>query len=233
MNILSWGDTLVLAFQEFVVRDVFGILPNILGALLLFIVGLLIARSVEFVIEKAISAIKLDVALKKVGLDRYFERAGMHLDSGKFLGRVAYWIILLVFVVGIADIFGLTTVSGFIRTALAWAFGSLLAAIVILIVSAFIGQFLKKLVDASIAGAKIHSAKFLGTATWWIVMVFGFMAALSKLGVDTSFIQSNVTNLVLIAAGSAGLAIGLAFGLGGKSHAEKLIGRIEDRIENR
>ncbi len=233
MNILSWGDALVLAFQEFVIRDVLGILPSILGALLLFVVGLLIARSIEFVIEKAVSAVKLDVALRKVGLDRYFERAGMHLNSGSFLGKITYWIVLLVFIVGIADIFALTTVSGFIRTALGWAFGNLFAAIIILIVSAFLGQFLKKIVDAAVAGAKIHSAKFLGTATWWVVMLFGFMAALDKLGVNTSFIQDNITNLVLIAAGSLGLAFGLAFGLGGKSHAEKLIGRIEDRIENR
>jgi len=216
-----------------VLDDIIGFIPDLVGAIILLIVGLIVARALEFAIEKVISLVRLDSALRKIGLDRYLQRAGIGLNSGRFLGKIAYWIILIIFTVGIADILGLSTLSIFITSALGWVFTSLIAAVLILLVAAFIAQFLKKLVNASVLGAKLHSAKFLGSVTWWVVMVFGAVAALKQLGVDTGLIESTLMSFIVAAPLAIGLAFGLAFGLGGKKQAEEILERLEDKLENR
>ncbi len=232
MLVQSWLDALVNSLMG-VLDDIIGFIPDLVGAIILLIVGLIVARALEFAIEKVISLVRLDSALRKIGLDRYLQRAGIGLNSGRFLGKIAYWIILIIFTVGIADILGLSTLSVFITSALGWVFTSLIAAVLILLVAAFIAQFLKKLVNASVLGAKLHSAKFLGSVTWWVVMVFGAVAALKQLGVDTGLIESTLMSFIVAAPLAIGLAFGLAFGLGGKKQAEEILERLEDKLENR
>lgn len=231
-SIQVWKDIWIQTWIS-VSSSVFGFVPNIIGAIIFLIVGLLVARALDFGVMKLISLIKLDSALRKLGLDRYLQRAGVALNSGAFLGKVVYWIVMLVFAIGIFDILEITTLSAFVNSALTWIFSKLIVAVLILFVAAFLAQFLRKVVNASIMGAKLSSAKFIGSLTWWIVMIFGTISALERLGIDTSFIQNNFTNIVLIAAASAGLALALAFGMGGKAKAEKVLNMLEDKMENR
>jgi hypothetical protein len=232
VSLQIWKDIWVQALTG-VLDGVFGFIPNLVGAIIFLIVGLLIARALDFAVMKIISFIKLDSALRKLGFDRYLQRAGVSLNSGSFLGKAIYWIVMLIFAIGIFDILGLTTLSVFVNGALVWIFSKLVVAVLILFVAAFFAQFIRRVVNASVMGAKLTSAKFLGSLTWWIVMIFGIVAALEKLGIDTSFIQTNFTNIILIITASAGLAIGLAFGLGGKEKAEKVLDMLEDKMENR
>ena len=231
MLVQSWFNTLMNSLMD-VLDDIIGFIPDLIGAIVLLVIGLVVARALEFAIAKLIALARLDSALKKIGLDRYLQRAGVGLNSGRFLGRVIYWIILIVFVVGIAEILGLSTLSLFITSALGWVFTNLIAAVLILLVTAFIAQFLKKLVRASVMGAKLHSAKFLGSATWWVVMIFGAVAALKQLGIDTSLIESTLMSFIVAAPLTIGLALGLAFGLGGKKQAEQILERLEDKLDD-
>lgn len=224
---------------EVVRESLYGILasvivytPRILGALLILIVGVIVARSLEFAISKIIEALRIDVALRKVGMDRYIERAGFALNSGDFFGKIFYWLVMLVVVLGISKTLGLNDIANFIEGALGWIFSDLLVAVVILVVSAFFGQFLRKLVSASVMGAKLHSANFLGTLTFWIVMTFGFITAVKHLGIDTSLVDETLKSLLLAIPISVGLAFGLAFGLGGKNQAEKLLEKMEEKAES-
>ncbi|MFA5052746.1 MAG: hypothetical protein WC565_01705 [Parcubacteria group bacterium] len=232
MLVRNWADTLVNSFMN-VIDKIIGFIPDLIGAIVLLVIGLLVARALEFAIEKLITLVKLDSLLRKIGLDRYLQRAGIGLNSGRFLGKLAYWIILIVFAVGIADVLGLTTLSLFITSALGWVFTNLVAAILILLVAAFIAQFLKKLVNASVTGAKLHSIKFLGSVVWWIVMIFGGVAALKQLGVDTGLVESTLMSFIVAAPLAVGLAVGLAFGLGGKKQAEQILDRLEEKFDNR
>lgn len=205
--------------------------PRVLGALLILIVGVIVARSLEFAISKIIEGLRIDVALRKVGVDRYIERAGFALNSGDFFGKLFYWLVMLVVVLGMSKTLGLSDIANFIQGALGWIFSDLLVAIVILVVSAFFAQFLRRLVNASVMGAKIHSAKFLGTITFWVVMIFGFITAVKHLGIDTSLVDETLKSLLLAVPIAIGLAFGLAFGLGGKNQAEKLLEKLEEKVE--
>jgi len=232
MLVQNWADVLMYSLMN-MLDSIIGFVPNLIGAILLLIVGIVIAKALEFTIEKVISLVKLDSVLKKIELDRYLQKVGVNLNSGKFFGKVTYWIIFIVFIVGITDILGLSSLSLFITATLQWVFTSLIAAILILFVTAFIAQTLKQVVNASVKGAKLYSAKFLGSVTWWVVMIFGAIAALNQLGVDTMLLENTLMSFIVAIPITIAIAVGLAFGLGGKKQAEQILERLEDRLENR
>ena len=231
MLVQNWADILMYSLMN-MLDSIIGFVPNLIGAILLLIVGIVIAKALEFTIEKVISLVKLDSVLKKIELDRYLQKVGVNLNSGKFFGKATYWIILIVFIVGITDILGLSSLSLFITATLQWVFTSLIAAILILFVTAFIAQTIKQVVNVSVKGAKLYSAKFLGSVTWWVVMIFGAIAALNQLGVDTVLLENTLMSFIVAIPITIAIAVGLAFGLGGKKQAEQILERLEDRLEN-
>ncbi|TSC59467.1 MAG: CmpX protein [Parcubacteria group bacterium LiPW_15] len=205
-----------------------GFLPNFILAIVVFIIGLIVASLVATVIEKLFESVKLDALLHKLGLSPYFERAGMQLKSARFLGRLFYWFIVIAFLLAVSDSLKLFALSAFLRDVL-YYIPNVIVAVLILLAAFVVGNFAKKLVIASVMGAKLHSAKFLGSLVWWAIVVFGFVTALSQLGIATAIIQALITGFIAMLA----IAGGLAFGLGGRDYAAHLIGKFKETTESR
>jgi Mechanosensitive ion channel, conserved TM helix len=223
----SWTDVIASSFQH-AWNVVIGFLPELIGALVLLIVGLLVASILRVIFEKIIDALKIDTLLRKLGVERFFERAGMKVRSGKFIGALVYWFFVVVVVLAISDILGLWGLSTFLNEVLVY-FPNIIVAVLILLAAIVIANFLRGLVRASVMSAKLHSSKFLGALTWWSVVLFGFFAALLQLGVAAALIQTIVTGFIAMLA----LAGGIAFGLGGRDYASHLIGRLREHTEER
>src|SRR3989344_418047 len=227
MIVQSWTEVLVASLQQLWVGFI-GFLPLLLGALVVFIIGLIVATGLGTLIERVIAAIKLDALLSKAGVDRYFKRGGVELNVGRFLSRLTYWFVVVAFFFAAADILRFEALSGFLQSVLLYI-PQVAVAVLIMLAAVIVGGFLRRLVQASVMSAKLHSAKFLATLTYWAVVVFGFLAALSQLGIATAIVNSLVTGFVAMIA----LAGGLAFGLGGKEYASHLVERFRDQTENR
>jgi len=203
-------------------------LPNFILAIVVFVLGLLIASMVGRVVEKVFESVKLDAFLSKLGLSPYFERAGMQLKSARFLGKLVYWFIVVVFLVAVSDSLRLFTLSDFLRDLLNYIPNVVVAAL-ILLATVVLANFVKKVVIASVSGAKLKASKFLGAVVWWAIMVFGIISALPRLGLDLMILNALVTGIIAMIA----LAGGLAFGLGGKEYASHLIAKFKDVTEDR
>jgi hypothetical protein len=218
----TWTDVIAgslqnlwLGFASFV--------PNLVAALVVLLIGLIVAAGLAALVEKIFDAVRLDKFLEKLGLKPYFERAGLKLRGAYFLGRLVYWFIAVAFLLAVSDALGLYALSGFLASVLAYL-PNVIAAILIMLAAAVLANFLRKVVVASVAAAKLHAARFLGSLTWWVVIVFGLLAALTQLNVATEIIQSLVTGFIAMLA----LAGGLAFGLGGKDYANYLVGKLRE-----
>ena len=90
-----------------------------------------------------------------------------------------------------------------------------------------LANFLKSLVKASVASAKLHNANFLSSLAWWVVIIFGFLAALIQIGIAATIINTLITGLIAMLA----IAGGLAFGLGGRDYAAHLIEKFRRQTE--
>ena len=90
-------------------------------------------------------------------------------------------------------------------------------------------QFVQKIVVASSRAAHVKSAALLGTIAKWAIWIFAVIAALSQLGIAATIVNTLFMGIVVAAA----LACVLAFGLGGKEVAgrmlEKTIHTVSDK----
>jgi len=219
---------ILLASLKTIWLSVIGFLPTFLAALIIFIVGWLIAVFLGKIVNKLIKKSKLDSLLEKLGMEQALAKAKLKLDSGRFFEELVKWFFIVVFLMAATDILGLTQVTLFLSTILLYIPNVAVAAIVLL-VAVIVGNFLYKVVKASADTAGLKSSTFVAAIVRWAILIFGFIIAISQLGIAGSILQTIVIGLIAMIA----LAGGLAFGLGGKDAAAKFIEKIKQDLSEK
>jgi len=224
MIIETWGDVFTRSLQG-VWYGVASFVPNLVIALIIFAIGWVLAALIERLVESIFKAIKVDAALKSAGLEEVVKRAGHNLNSGLFVGILVKWFIIVVFLLASFDVLGLNQVNDFLRQVVGYL-PQVIVAVLILMVAVVVGNAMHRLVVASSRAAHIRSAEMLGRVTKWAIWIFALLAALYSLGIAPALIQ---TVVMAVFAGAA-LAIGIAFGLGGKDAAQRWIDKTASHI---
>ncbi len=227
MIVQDWTNLVAGSFQN-LWYGVAEFVPNLIGALIVFVIGLIVAAGLGTLVEKVFEGLRLDALLQKLGLQPYFERAGLRLRGARFLGQLVNWFLVVVFLLAASDILKLFALSAFLRDVL-YYIPNIIVAVLIMLAAVVVANLLKKVVTASVMSARLHAAHFLGSLSWWAIVVFGFLTALVQLNIAVSIINSLVTGFIAMLA----LAGGLAFGLGGRDYAAYLVGKLRDHTEHR
>ncbi len=202
--------------------------PKILLAIIIFILGWIVATTLGKIITSAIDALKLDKLFKSAGAEEVLARGGIRLHVGKFFGELVKWFIVIVFLVASLNILNLDQVTMFLQQVLAYIPQVIIAAL-ILVSGTILADFVRKLVAGGAAVAHVRSAKMLGSIAYYAIWILAVVTALDKLGIFGYFGQIIFTGLVVMLA----LAFGLAFGLGGKDAAARWINRVSDDLGNK
>lgn len=227
MLIQNWTDVLTSSLQN-LWAQVVNFLPSLIGALLVFIVGLIVAAGLGSLVERLIKVLKLDSLLKKLGVEEYARRSNTELNSGRFLGRIVYWFVVIAFLLASSDILGFFALSAFLRDVLLYL-PNIIIAILIMVIALVAANIVARVVRTSVMSAKLHYAKFLASAARWVITIFGLLAALTQLGIATAIINTLITGIIAMVA----IAGGLSFGLGGKDYAAGLIQKIRNELEGK
>ena len=227
MVLQSWTTVTLGAFQS-VWEGFIGYLPNILGAIIVLIVGWVIAVGLQKLITQILRALRIDPALDRAGLGKFFERAGIKMDFAGWIGTFVKWFLIFVFLLAVVDILQLPAVTDFLRSILAYV-PNVIAAVLVLLVAVWLANILGKIVQASVSVTNIKASIFLGTITSWSILIFGIFAALIQLGIAPGLLQTIITGLIAMIA----IAGGLAFGLGGKDYAAHLMQKLQDEMEGK
>ncbi len=226
MVFTTWADVLSQSFQN-LFYGVVAFLPNLVVAIVIFIVGWLVGAGLGRIVAQLVNALRVDHALKATGLEQVLDRAGFKLSSGKFLGALVKWFFIIVFLVASLDVLHLSTVNLFISDVVLGYLPQVIVAVLILLVAAVLADAARRVVEGSARAATLHSAGFLGKVAQYAIWTFAFLVALQQLNVATAFVQTLFTGVVI----AVSLAIGLAFGLGGQKAAERYIERFESEIK--
>jgi len=219
---------ILIAALKTIWQSVIGFLPTFLAALIVFIVGWLIAIFLGKIVNRLIKASKLDSLLERLGFAHALAKAKLKLDSGKFFEELVKWFFIVVFLMAATDILGLSQVTLFLNTILLYLPNVIVAAIVLLI-AVIVGNFMYKVVKASADTAGLASSSVVAAIIRWAILIFGFVIALSQLGIASNLLQTVVVGLIAMIA----LAGGLAFGLGGKDMAAKILDKIRQDLGGR
>jgi small-conductance mechanosensitive channel len=216
-------DSLIEIWKSFI-----GFLPTLLAALIVFIIGWLIAIFFGKIVNRIIKTIKLDLLLEKLGFQKALAKAKLKLDSAKFFEELVKWFFIIVFLMTAVDILGLTEVTLFLKSILYYLPNVVIAAIVLL-AAALVGRLMQKLVKASADTAGLASSGAIAGIVKWAILIFGFVIALTQLGIAPTLIQTIVIGIIAMIA----LAGGLAFGLGGKDMASRILDKIRQDLSER
>jgi len=214
-------DSLNTIWQSFI-----SFLPTFLAALIVFIIGWLIAIFLGKLANKIIRGIKLDLLLSKLGFKKALAKAKLKLDSGKFFEELVKWFFIIVFLMAAAEILGLREIALFLKSILFYLPNVIIAAIVLL-AAVVVAKFMHRLVKASADTAGLASSGAVAGIIKWAILVFGFIMALTQLGIAAALIQTIVIGLIAMIA----LAGGLAFGLGGRDQAARIIEKLRQDLE--
>lgn len=229
MNSNNWAGTIVIAFQS--IWDKFvSFVPELLSALIILIIGLMIAASLGRLVAKLIKALKLDDLINKSGLLDKMEAGGLGFSLSGLIGWLVKWFFIVVILIAVADILAWDQITDFL-SAVALYIPNVFIAVIILTVGLIVGQFIHNIVEQGIKVSRVptSSAKALAAISKWAIIIFAIMAALIQLGVAVRLIEILFTGLVAMLA----LAGGLAFGLGGKDKASKWLEAIEREVSPR
>ncbi|MCH7598008.1 hypothetical protein IID27_03145 [Patescibacteria group bacterium] len=227
MLVQTWTEVFTQSIQD-IGAGLIRFIPDLFVALVIFVLGWIVGAVLGRIVSQIIKSIKVDNALRGAGLEEVFNRAGFNLDSGRFLGGLVKWFIIVVFLVASLEVLGLSQVTVFLQTVVLLYLPNVIVAVLILLVAAVIAEVMQNVVVGSAKAAGFSSAHFLGSVTRWSIWIFAVLAALNQLGVATAFVQTIFTGFVV----AFSLAIGLAFGLGGQDAAARYIEKVKAEVSN-
>lgn len=198
-------------------------------AFIIFIASWIVADYIGQLVQKAFNKIRLDNALRRAGAEELLRKGGVTLNTGSFFGGLVKWSIIAVAFLTVLEMLGLGEVSLIIGTMIAVYLPKIVIAILIMLVAVLVSDVLKKVVTATAANAHLRSARMLGTLTKVAIIIFAILSALIQLGIAVNLINT----LFIGAVVAASLAAGLAFGLGGRDLASRILARSEEELTHR
>ena len=224
----TWAQTLTQSFRN-LGSGVIDFVPDLLAAIVIFIIGWIIAAVIGRVVDQIIKALRVDSALKGAGFQEFLKRAGFNLNSGHFFGELVKWFVIFVFLLASLELLGLNQVTEFLKDVVLLYLPQVIVAVLILVAGVVIADLMRNLVVASAKGMGVRSSNFLGSLTRWAILVFAILASLFQLGIAAAFLQTLFTGIIIALA----LAFGLSFGLGGQETASRFLERLRNEINDR
>ena len=225
MLLNTWGEVLTLSFQNLWIGIV-NFVPNLVVAIIIVILGWLVGSLFGRAIWQVFRSLKIDEALRRAGFETFLRRGGVALDTGRFIGGLVKWFIIVVFLVAAFDVLGLTQVNLFLQDVVLAYLPRVLVAALVLLIAGVVGDIADRIVVTAGKTAEVRSAHFAGTIAKWAIWIFGILVALSQLGIAAAFSQTLFTGIVI----AVSLALGLSFGLGGQEAASRFIERLRGEM---
>lgn len=225
---LTWGDVFNMSLQN-LWYGLVQFIPVFLMAVVFFIIGWALGNIIAKAIEQVFATLKVDNLFKSIGADDFFRTAGMNLDSGYFVGQVAKWFVVIVFLLPSLNLVGLNSIASFLKDDVLGFLPKVIIAAFVLIIAALVSDGLSRVVSATARSMSLSSAHMLGALAKYSVWIFAFIIALGQLGIAEYYMGVLFTGIVaMLSLGGA-----LAFGLGGKEAASRFIAKLGEEVSHR
>lgn len=191
---------------------ILGALPALIGAILILIIGYIIAKVLQGVTTRVLQSMGFEGWMEKGGVKGFFERSQTKQTPLSILGKLVFWLVFFIAISMAVDTLGITAISEVLAQFIAYI-PQIIAAVLILVLATLLANFVAGIVRGA-TGSSIA-----GSVAQYGIIVFAVFAALTQMGIAEELIAP--TFLILL--GSVALAAALAFGLGGQGVAQRLV----------
>ncbi len=217
----TWGDVFTASLQDLWIGFV-QFAPKLILAIIFFIIGWVLGNLVAKAFENVISTLKLDKLFASLGMEDMLSKMGVKLNVGYFVGQIIKWFIIISFLLPSLSLLGLSDVSVFLKEDVLSFLPRVIIAAFILIIATIVSEAISRSVMAGAKAMNLRSANMLGSVAKYAIWIFAFIIALGQLGVAPAYMQIMFAGII----GMFAVAGALAFGLGGKDAAARMIEKV-------
>ncbi|NLD00893.1 MAG: mechanosensitive ion channel [Gammaproteobacteria bacterium] len=220
MQLDSWTQNLVGAMSGLWIK-IASFIPNLFGALILVVLGFLVAKLLDTLLSKLLAKLGLDRLMSGTGLTKLLSRIGIKAQVSTLIGKIVYWFVLLIFLISAAESLGLERVSATLDV-LALYLPKMFAAALVLLAGILLAQLLNSMVKGAAEGVRLEYAAGLGRIVQGMVIIISVSVAIGQLEIKAELLNYVVVIVLL----TIGLACALALGLASKSIVGEIIAGI-------
>jgi hypothetical protein len=217
--VTDWGQAIVTSVAS-ALALLLGAIPKIIGFAVILIIGWIIASLLAGAVAAILRAVKFNDLATRAGISEFVHKMGVRTDASGVLAMIVKWFVRMIVLVVAFDALGLPAVSEVLQQILLWL-PNLVVALVVLVIAGLAANALSSVVRGATAEAGLGNPDLLATVTRVAIWAFGIVIAVNQLGIATTIVNT----LFMATVGAVAVAVGLAFGLGGKDTAAEIVRR--------
>lgn len=219
MNRLHLQDSVQHALDSFV-----GYIPQLIGALLILLLGHIIARILQGLVSRVLDKVRFERALAISPAGRYVAR--FIERPGAFIGRIVYWIVFLLFISAAVSTLNVQSLNTIVAGFYSYIPKILAAGLIFMVASAITAgaeKFVRRILGEG------PTAGLVGAILPAITMSIAVFMILNQLQIAKDIVNITYTAIM----GSLALGLALAFGLGGRDVASRILTQAYDTAQTR
>lgn len=215
--VTDWGQAIMTSMAAALAMFL-GAIPKVIGFAVILIVGWIIAGLIAAAVAALLRGVKFNDLAQRSGFAGFVQKTGIRTDAAGALATIAKWFVRLIVLVVAFDALGLPAVSQVLQQLLLWI-PNLVVALVVLVLAGLAANAVHALVRGATAQADLGNPDLLANLARGAVWAFGIVIAVNQLGIATTLVNT----LFMATVGAVALALGLAFGLGGRETAGQIV----------
>ncbi|MDZ4853785.1 MAG: hypothetical protein SGJ26_02815 [Nitrospirota bacterium] len=214
-----WSEAMVEAFHDMMKRVAL-FLPKLLALLSFILLGIAIGLAIKAVLQRLLKALRIDVLSERCGLQAAMAKAGFKQPLSQVVGRLAFWMVFVLFVFMGVDTLDLPATAGLMGQMLGFL-PSIVAAGLLLLVGVLLGNFFAEATLIATVNAQIQEARLIANLVRWGIFLLTAAMVLTHLGIAREIVVAAFS----IVFGGIVLAVSIAVGLGGRNIARDVLER--------
>ena len=201
----------IVAILTQLLYDFLGVMPNILGALLVLLIGWIIAKIIAMMVKRVLQSIQVDKLAERLNEIEFISKSNVRIVPSAVLSKLIYYVILLLFGVVATEILNIAPVSQLVSDIITYI-PNVFAAIIVLFLGLLLADFIKGLVQTATQSMGIPSFKIIASLVFYFIFLLTIITAIKQIGIEADFIETNLSYIV----GGGVMAFALGYGLASK-----------------
>jgi len=223
LAVIEWENLIVDPIREMLTK-IMAYLPTLLGALIILIVGWIVAKAIKRIVDWVLKAVRFDTLADKSGISEILRKGDLKISAREVVSGIVYWLVVIMVLVMAVDALGLPKASDVLASLFAYV-PKVIAALLVLVVAMFLASFVSGIVHTAAGNANLPKPEIFAGISRWAIIIFAVTISLEQLGIAPLLVTATF-NIIL---GGICLALALAFGLGGKDAAARYLDELKEK----
>lgn len=208
-TIIDWTEITLNSLNEFWLQ-IAQFLPKLIGAILIIIIGVIIAKLFSLIVKGVFKLNLLKTSLAKLSVIKSIDFS--KVDIEKIVSKFVYWIILLFFIISAFEVIGVPSISDKINAIINYL-PSLISGLLLFIVGLYIAEIVRNAISGILKSVNVSGASIISNIVFYVIFLIVIITSLNQIGIETQLLTNNFTMII----GSILVAFAISFGLGSKT----------------